>query len=156
MTPLRARLLRLVGPVLLASIGVFAIHGSIGLGLWRGDIPGPGLYPLICSAILTGLCLLAVLVEIVRHRPPEIQGEPMLWLRLGLYVVSLLVFAVLIEPLGFMPTSVLALMLAMRAGEGRPWSQSLVISLAGSVAIWFLFDRLLGVPLPAGVLAGIL
>lgn len=155
MKPFQARLRRLIGPVLIAAIGLYAIRGSFGLGLWSGDIPGPGLYPLICGGVLVALCAGAIGVEILRRPPVPLPGEPTLWARLILYLVALLLFAALIEPLGFLPTSVLALIVAIRLGERRPWPQTLWISLASSTAIWLLFDRLLGVPLPMGLLEGL-
>lgn len=114
---------------------------------------GPRAYPLLCLALMAaGLAWLIA-------RPPPLHEEPdqpppslALLRKVGLCIVLLLGHAALFEHLGFVVSSALAgSALAWLAG-GRPLPSLLAGTLL-SVGLYLLFDRVLEVPLPAGVLA---
>lgn len=117
---------------------------------------GPRAYPLLCLALMAaGLAWLI-------SRPPPLQREadevPLsagLLRKVGACVALLLAFAALFERLGFIAASVIAGSALAWLGGGRPWA-SLVAGIALGVGLYVLFDRILEVPLPMGVLAPLL
>jgi putative tricarboxylic transport membrane protein len=65
--------------------------------------------------------------------------------------VLLLVFAGLFEPLGFVLSSILIGIPMARLYGGR-WLPSVVIITFMSIALYVLFDKVMDVPLPLGLL----
>ena len=72
--------------------------------------------------------------------------------KVGLCIALLLLYAGLFEPLGFMLASALVGSVMAVIYGGRPLASVLTCTLL-SVGLYVLFDRLLEVPLPLGVLA---
>ena len=114
---------------------------------------GPRAYPLM----MLGLMSLALLYMLIRPTPiVHSEEEPPLdrptLKKIGLCVVLLLVFAGLFEPLGFILSSALiGIPMALLYG-GKPLPSAIIITLM-SIALYVLFDRIMDVPLPLGLLS---
>jgi putative tricarboxylic transport membrane protein len=72
-------------------------------------------------------------------------------LKQGLALVAFVAYAYLLEPLGFLVSTFLAVMVLGWLLGARPW-QAGAAGVAIAVVLFVLFDSLLGLPLPAGVL----
>lgn len=136
----------------------------------RNIVVGPRTFPL-----LIGCMMLAVSVVLVWQRlraraaeaaatpdpqlglvPPEedetsISDWPAVWSVLG----SLLALFLLLEPLGFVTALALFLFGLSTLFGPRRWLLNLVISVAFSTFFYYLFTRVLEIPLPNGVLASL-
>ncbi|MHC6224294.1 tripartite tricarboxylate transporter TctB family protein [Pseudomonas sp. X10] len=113
---------------------------------------GPRAYPLL----MLGLMSLALLYLIFRPTPivhkddePELDRQTLT--KIGLCVGLLLVFAATFEPLGFILASILAGVPMARLYGGR-WLHSAIIVAAMSLFLYWLFDHVMDVPLPLGLL----
>ena len=127
-----------------------------------GQHYGPALFPVLIGVafLLTGAILVASGVARLRTEPLFSGGA---WLRSGPHVINfvavvsgLLLYILISDRLGFIPTALLLLfgwLLLFR--RGKPIS-SLVIALAVTLAVDYLFSELLLVPLPLGVLQPLL
>jgi putative tricarboxylic transport membrane protein len=127
-----------------------------------GQHYGPALFPVLIGIgfLLTGVILIARGVGRLRTEPLFSGGA---WLRSGPHVINfvaivggLLLYILVSDRLGFILTSLLLLagwLLLFRGG--RPIS-SLAIALGVTLAVDYLFSKLLLVPLPAGVLQPLL
>jgi putative tricarboxylic transport membrane protein len=127
-----------------------------------GQHYGPALFP-----VLIGIGLLLTGVVLIVRGLARLRAEPVFsggaWLRSGPHVINflaivggLLLYILISDRLGFMPTALLLLfgwLLLFRGG--RPLS-SLVIAVAVTLAVDYLFSDLLLVPLPLGVLQPLL
>jgi putative tricarboxylic transport membrane protein len=71
--------------------------------------------------------------------------------KIGICVVLLLVFAGTFEPLGFIAASILIGVPMARLYGGRWLPSAIIISLM-AIGLYLLFDKLMDVPLPLGVL----
>jgi putative tricarboxylic transport membrane protein len=71
--------------------------------------------------------------------------------KIGICVVLLLIFAGLFEPLGFILSSMLIGIPMARLYGGR-WLPSVVVTTLMAVGLYLLFDKLMDVPLPLGLL----
>jgi putative tricarboxylic transport membrane protein len=70
-----------------------------------------------------------------------------------LYVaLSVFIYAILLNPLGFVLTTILFIGFLLRAIDPQKWYIVVVVALAASLASYLLFDVLLKVPLPRGPL----
>jgi putative tricarboxylic transport membrane protein len=140
-----------LGLVLLLTIGLLVL--SLGYPLWGDFQPGPGLFP----AIAAGLAVLCALgasggALLPARGTAPVPGQAPVWRRLLVYVAILLLWAASFPTLGFALSGTVALALLMRAGEGMGWLPSLGIAGITIGLGWLLFEVLLGVPLPHGVL----
>lgn len=113
---------------------------------------GPRAFPLLIIGLMgCGLLYLAFRpTPIVRKDDePELDRESLN--KIGICVVLLLLFASTFEPLGFVLSSILVGVPMARLYDGR-WLPSIVIITLMSIALYWLFDRVMDVPLPLGLL----
>ena len=113
---------------------------------------GPRAFPLL----MLGLMGVALLYMVFRPAPiKHSEDEPPLdretLTKIGICVVLLLVFAGLFEPLGFILSSILTGIPMARLYGGR-WLPSIVVTTLMAIGLYLLFDRLMDVPLPLGLL----
>ncbi|CDF93003.1 MULTISPECIES: tripartite tricarboxylate transporter TctB family protein [unclassified Pseudomonas] len=113
---------------------------------------GPRAFPLLMLGLM-GLALLYMVfrpVPIV-HSEDEPQLDRETLQKIGICVVLLLVFAGTFEPLGFILSSILIGVPMARLYGGR-WVPSVVIICLMAIGLYLLFDKLMDVPLPLGLL----
>ena len=112
---------------------------------------GPRAFPLITAAVIAvcGLILTTKGGDAVPSAGPGVNRA-----LLGLSV-SLLAYALLFQPLGFIISTTL-LMIPIAMIFGANWWQGLVTGAIIAIASYLLFDRVLAVVLPAGLLGGLL
>lgn len=113
---------------------------------------GPRAFPLL----MLGLMGAALLYMVFRPTPIEhTEDEPPLdrqtLTKISICVVLLLVFAGLFEPLGFILSSMLIGIPMARLYGGR-WMPSVVVTTLMAIGLYLLFDRVMDVPLPLGLL----
>lgn len=107
----------------------------------------PGTFPYILSALLglSGLWLA------VKPQPGESWPHGKLWLELVMNVLILLLFAFLLERLGFVLSAILcAGFISWRMGAKLPVAYLAATGYA--LALYLIFDRGLGLALPSGIL----
>lgn len=135
--------------------GVLLLIASVAYGLMAsgyrvrfGDPLGPTIFPLIL-AVPTGLLSL-VLIFRPDPEPSWVRGAG---LNRQLSTLSVLVaYIFLLEPAGFLlSTAVAVLLLALLLGA--PPGRALLTGAITSSILYLLFNNLLGLPLPGGVLS---
>jgi putative tricarboxylic transport membrane protein len=108
---------------------------------------GPETFPIILAIILG----ISSIYLIVRPDPDEKWSPTAMLIELGVVVLSMLAFAWAIEPIGFMPAAALVVsFLSWRMGASV--SKSLITGVTSSVIIFFLFNNVLELALPLGLL----
>ena len=113
---------------------------------------GPRAFPLL----MLGLMGLALLYMVFRPAPiKHSEDEPPLdretLTKISICVALLLVFAGLFEPLGFILSSILIGIPIARLYGGR-WVPSVIVTTLMAIGLYVLFDRVMDVPLPLGLL----
>lgn len=139
------------GVLLVFAVAVFAI--TLGFpGPAQPNDPGSAAFPRIIAG---ALAVLAVL-QLARPRRGEELPRGAAALRVAGMVVLLVVYALVFEVLGFILSSVLFLLGALLlAGVRRP-ALLLIMPVAISVVLFYVFYNLLEVSLPAGFLESFL
>lgn len=125
--------------VLLGASVVF--YGS-GYSFGTTQRMGPGFFPVILGALLvvTGLAIMATALR-SREPVPRLKLRPLIVLP-----VALLLFALLLDRVGYAPAGFLAVIVAGTA-ERRPSLQLLLLALVLVPSTWLLFAYALGVPI---------
>lgn len=136
---------RILGAVLIA-LGLLAARSAMQLEVpFAADPLGPSPFP-ATVALVMALCGLGMVMRPVHgfSRPERLAAPPLL-------VLAMIGYALLMVPLGFMVASalmasVVALLFGARIGAAG------VVGVTTAVALWLLFDKLLDLPLPKGIL----
>ncbi|SDV02184.1 tripartite tricarboxylate transporter TctB family protein [Pseudomonas mucidolens] len=113
---------------------------------------GPRAYPLLILGLMSlGLIYMLFRPQPIRHSEEEPPLDRATLNKIGICVVLLLVFAGTFEPLGFILSSMLIGIPMARLYGGR-WLPGAVIITLMSVGLYVLFDKVMDVPLPLGLL----
>jgi putative tricarboxylic transport membrane protein len=137
---------RLTGLALLALAVAYGVAAS-GYQAMIGDPLGPAVFPIVL-AIPLGLLSLYL---IVRPDPEPDWPRGRALLKQLLALVAFVAYAYVLEPLGFLVSTFLAVLVLGWLLGARLW-QAGAAGVAIAVVLFVLFDTLLGLPLPAGVL----
>lgn len=68
------------------------------------------------------------------------------------FAVFLVLFGAVLRPLGFLPTSALFLIAAIKILAKRSWIWTLTVSLGSLIVIWLIFRIVFSVLMPAGII----
>ena len=148
---------------LLLALGIFILVDTTTIEIPKAaSNVGPRFFPYAVGLLLTGAAV-AVVVDILRggHAEPE-EGElidpsqPFNARRVTLFVVAVIAFALLVEPLGYVPATAISFFVIAYALGSRHYARLAVGSVAVALVIYIAFTRGLGIYLPAGLLDGIL
>jgi putative tricarboxylic transport membrane protein len=150
--------------VVLVAVGAFLIYDALSLeaGFAKVDPVGPRLFPIAIGAILIVLAI-ALAIAIPRGLVGEADaGEdvdpntPGDWRTVGLLVGLFVAVILLVNPLGWAITGTLLFAGAATILGSRHYIRNVVIGAVLAVASFYAFYSGLGIPLPAGILDGIL
>jgi putative tricarboxylic transport membrane protein len=136
---------RILGAALIA-LGAVSAYAAMQLEVpFAADPLGPSPFP-TAIAMLLALCGLGMLLRPTDgFSPPERRMAP------PLLVLAMLGYALLMLPLGFMlATALMATAVALLFGA-RPLA-ALLVGITTAITLWLLFDKLLDLPLPKGIL----
>src|SRR5699024_6515936 len=121
----------------------------------------PGFFPIIVGVglVFFGLGFLATttfwpdqeMLEHAREEHTEIH-----WWTVWLAIAGLIGYSYLVAPLGYIIATFLFIMAITWVAGSRRWLQNLLVAVLFPVAVYFSFNELLGVRLPAGLLEAVL
>jgi putative tricarboxylic transport membrane protein len=136
----------------LLALSLAICSGSLPLQVGTLTSPGSGFFPLVTGLVLGIFSILIVLQagkagrETVRFWAPEANTK-------GIYLTAffILVYALLLERLGFIGTTILFFLLVSRFVSSHRWTTAFFFALVTSLATYFVFSYLLHTPLPPGI-----
>jgi putative tricarboxylic transport membrane protein len=138
---------------LLLGIAYLADNSRLPMG--SAAKPGAGLFPLLVGISLLGLSLALFLWSLktkdisAKDREPFPVGKDRQ--RVLAVGASLALFVLLLKPLGYGLCGAALMAAVLRFLGLQSWGRILLISLATAAVSFYLFDALLGVPLPRGI-----
>jgi putative tricarboxylic transport membrane protein len=146
---------RISGAILLAValVWIVLVYRTIAPG--QGGEAGPRAFPLFFGYLLAGLSLL-LLMQGFRPAPEidEADAPAMLpgeWMAVAMTIVSLVVYGLLLEPFGFIPsTAVIVAAVLLYALRVRSLVMIAGMAIGLSLGCYLVFGKLLGVYLPPG------
>lgn len=133
----------LIGGIALIAIGVFAAMHARQYELGELQRMGPGYFPTVLGIILAVLGVLVAVPALFREGTSiKIEWKSLLWV-----MVSILVFAVLLNHLGMIFTSALAVIASSMASDIK-WKARLILSGCIAVITYLIFSFGLGMVIP--------
>lgn len=139
-----------VGSLFLFFLGIGAVIGAIRLHVGSPTEPQPGFFPL-----LGGLSLV-VLSSIIFFKGGTGQSQKKMVFgevgRPALLLVVMIVLVAVLDRLGYVIGTFLASGLILRILNVKSWRVLILTSLCLSIGTYILFDKLLGIELPVGIL----
>ena len=141
---------RVIGSVLLLfSVLVWVMSNTFPES--TGPVPGADFFPKLTAVLLGALSILLVL------RKEEGEGSVFSLSRKKSWSFvagfgAMILYVLLIEPIGFSTTTILFLFAWMWLMGIRKWVTLIVASILISIGVTFVFELLLNVPIPHGIL----
>lgn len=138
--------------VFLSVASLFLLYSAYGISGFEA-LSAPGAVPMATTLVMA----ISALVVTMRtaHRPlvsTETLGKDILPLMVVFFIGFLILFGLLLQPLGFVLTAAVFLVVAIKLLARRGWSYTLAVSLGSLVVIWIVFRVVFTVLLPAGIL----
>lgn len=143
----------LLPALFLAMLSIAVIIGGLNFDAGTVSRMGPGFMPVLLGAILLGFALLLGIAEL--RTLQATQGDilpPTARMHVRPIVcasLSIVLWALVVERLGFIPAALAQLLLARAALPESDWKRAGLGSVLVSALAFVLFVLLLGLPLPA-------
>ena len=139
------------GGLFLFLLGIGAIIGAIQLHVGSATEPQPGFFPFLGGISLTvfsSIILLKGWLGVGQKKGALGNiGRP------GLLLLVMMALVIVLDRLGYAIGTFVASGLILRILSVKSWRVLLITSLCLSVGTYLLFDKLLGIELPVGILA---
>ena len=152
----------IVAGSVLILVGIIMLTDAINFGRFISSKVGADFFPKIISAglILTGTAILITGLREFRKESAEDRGKAKVsiqgnYLALTYTIVLLIVYVILLGPLGFITTTIpvtFLLMLLLTPKSKRNYLVFAIVSAVATIATYFLFAKIFYVMLPRGIL----
>jgi hypothetical protein len=138
--------------IFLLFVSVLLCYGAIRLGIGQPHNPGSGFFPLLAGLIIGVLSLLLILSS-TRVKPNhDSDRAPWMTGRAAFIVCALLAFGFLVEKVGFFVCTFFATLLMLRMTSTKKWPYLFFVAILTCLGVFFIFNVLLEVRLPLGIL----
>jgi putative tricarboxylic transport membrane protein len=140
----------------LLLLAVAMIWAALGLPLGDLHKPGPGFFPfwlgVIMGAMSIGLIVQTTLAKRSALTIRDILEEDVRWRKVLLVLAALILYAFLMDTIGFLIVTFLLMVALLRFIEPQPWKAVFGWALAGSVGSYLIFEVWMKLRLPKGFL----
>ncbi|WP_322981434.1 tripartite tricarboxylate transporter TctB family protein [Pseudomonas sp. C11] len=144
---------RIFGAVLvLACLGLISVAWSYHAP-YSYEPVGPKAYPILLLTLIALGALHLLLKSTVANRPEPPMDKKAIF-KVATCIALFTLYATAFELLGFIPSSIVFAIVMARLYAGS-WAISVVSGPALAITLYFLFDRVLDVPLPLGMLSSL-
>lgn len=156
------RLGLLVAAAVILLGGAIVLYDAVRIASSTGFGPQQsGFFPVIVGVglVIFGLLFLArttIWPDRLLFEHAALEHTESGWLRLWGAVVGLVIYAVLLDPMGYIITTALFFVGIARIVGSRRLVRDVIVGVAFAVAAYFAFTEFLGVRLPAGLLEPLL
>lgn len=138
---------------------IFWLSFSIAICIeaYRQDIgtiryPGPGFFPFCVALVMAGLALIAILQSVGKHEQEEERDhqEPFRWWNIVVILAAILVYALVLQTVGFLICTFLFVTMLLKVVEPQPWKVSILGGLITAVSAEIVFNVILRSQIPSG------
>ncbi len=112
-----------------------------------GSSVGPDIFPTVLGIILI-LLSIRLLFETMKYERAEGTKEPVQYVKFLIIFISAVLYAAVLEPVGYVISTFIFLLIAFQTMERGKWISSLLIAGAFSFGVYYFFAEFLGGSLP--------
>ena len=138
--------------IFLTLASLFLLYSAYGISGFKA-LSSPGSVPMATTLVMV---VSAVIVALRTSRLSRVAHETLskdiLPIMVILFIGFLIIFGLLLKPLGFVLTAALFLIVAIKVLARKGWGYTLTVALGSLVVIWIVFRAVFTVLLPAGIL----
>ena len=135
------------------ALGAYVIYYTLArLEIGSVRSPGSGFFTFICGMGIFLLSSLLVGISFLKGTENRQLWEKGQWIKPLLAFVLTVIYALLIPRLGFIPATALFLVLWLKVVEREGSLRTAIVAIAVTGLMWVVFEKLLRVPLPNGML----
>jgi putative tricarboxylic transport membrane protein len=136
--------------LMLASL--FLLYSAYGISGFKA-LSSPGSVPMATTLVMVvSSFIIALRTSRLSKVAHETLSKDILPVMVILFIGFLVIFGLLLKPLGFVLTAALFLTIAIKVLARRGWGYTLTVALGSLVVIWIVFRVVFTVLLPAGIL----
>jgi len=153
---MRVSLPELITSIIIFIFAIILLVFTHDMPIMDEGSPGPRFFPLVLAITIA---ILNVFYLLERYFSEQSSNSKIIFPRMSkpyLYVASAFVIVLLWERLGAVPTILITGLFQFRVIENLSWKKTVIASLVMSVFTYVLFQRVLGINLPAGLFAWLL
>ncbi|RLJ52184.1 tripartite tricarboxylate transporter TctB family protein [Litoreibacter meonggei] len=138
--------------IFLTLASLFLLYNAYGISGFKA-LSSPGSVPMATTLVMAVSAFIVTLrtsrLSKVAH---ETLSKDILPIMVILFIGFLIIFGLLLKPLGFVLTAALFLTVAIKVLARKGWGYTLTVALGSLVVIWIVFRVVFTVLLPAGIL----
>lgn len=112
-----------------------------------GSTVGPNIFPMALGAILI-LLSIRLLFETTKYKSEDGSKEPLQYMKFIIIFVSAAIYAAVLEPLGYVISTFIFLLIAFQTMERGKWISTIIIAGVFSFGVYYFFAEFLGGSLP--------
>ena len=132
-------------------LGMLVCYGATRLGLGTVTEPGSGFIFFWSGVILVLLSLVALAESLRGDNDATAEISAINWRKVALVILALVLYAFLLERLGFVLTTFLLLSFLLAFIEDTYWGRSLGVAGAAALGSFAIFELWLKIRLPHGI-----
>ncbi len=137
--------------LLMLAASLWLLRSAHGISGFE-SLSSAGAVPMAATAVMAAAsAIVALRAARLPRAADETLGRDILPGVALAFVALLIGYGLLLEPLGFLPTSALFLIAGVRILGRRGWGWTLAVSLGSLALIWLLFRVVFSVLMPAGI-----
>lgn len=146
----------LIGISALFLIGIYGSIESRVLRIWVGGGPGEGFFPLALALTLVAISGLSLLKIFLSKSYTSTQKStlitPVKYRKMIIYSAAILIYALILEPLGYIFSSALVFFSILKFAEREDLLSIIIVTAGTLIFSYLLFEKWLMIPLPKGIL----
>jgi len=143
---------RIAGLFIIALSLAIMYNSATSLRLGTLRVPDSGFVPFVCAVVMAGCAAFYVIANLGTDENPQRLWAPGAWVRPLLAIALLLGYALVFEPLGYVVSTLIFALAWQAIVERANWKIVAIFGVTSTLAMWALFEKLLRVPLPSGIL----
>ena len=134
------------------ALGLFVIRSGVKLKLGSINDPGSG-YVLFYTGILMCLFSISITIAAVTEGGPTFgsRWEGARWNRPVIIIASLIAYAVALDQLGFLISTIPLMLLLLRAIDPVRWTLAVPLAVLAPLGVWWVLKYALLIQLPSGI-----
>jgi len=144
-----------ISALVFLGISIAICLGSIKLSLGSFRKPGSGFFPLLTGACL-GICSLLVILKSYKRTEDDEKREFISnkrgLMKIGYAILALFLYALGMNYLGFVLSTMLFLGFLLRGIDPKPWPTVISVSILATGASYWIFKIWLDVQFPTGII----